>query len=166
MYEKSIELLNKGIADEMTAVHQYMYFHFHCEDQGLEVISQLFFRTAVEEMRHTELLAERILFLKGDVEMAASGVVQKIHDVNAMLDLAARMEQSSIHDYNHFAMECAANANSGSKKVFETLVDDEERHWNQYGLEMDKIKKYGLSYLALQTVGGGAPAAAEAGAAA
>ena len=33
MHEKSIELLNKGAADELAAVHQYMYFHFHCDDQ-------------------------------------------------------------------------------------------------------------------------------------
>ena len=35
MYEKSIELLNKAVADELHAVHQYMYFHFHCDDHGL-----------------------------------------------------------------------------------------------------------------------------------
>ena len=42
MYEKSIELLNKAVADEMYAVHQYMYFHFHCDDQGLELLANLF----------------------------------------------------------------------------------------------------------------------------
>ena len=35
MYEKSIELLNRAVADELSAVHQYMYFHFHCDDQGM-----------------------------------------------------------------------------------------------------------------------------------
>ena len=72
MYEKSIELLNKAVADEMAAVHQYMYFHFHCEDQGFELLAGLFMRTAIEEMEHIELLAERIIFLGGDVEMVAS----------------------------------------------------------------------------------------------
>ena len=42
MYEKSIELLNKAVADELAAVHQYMYFHFHCEDQGFELLSAPF----------------------------------------------------------------------------------------------------------------------------
>ncbi|MBV2095015.1 MAG: bacterioferritin, partial [Candidatus Thiodiazotropha sp. (ex Codakia orbicularis)] len=49
MYEKSIELLNQAVADELTAVHQYMYFHFHCDDQGIELLSALFKRTAIEE---------------------------------------------------------------------------------------------------------------------
>ncbi|PVV05574.1 MAG: bacterioferritin, partial [gamma proteobacterium symbiont of Ctena orbiculata] len=58
MYEKSIELLNQAVADELTAVHQYMYFHFHCDDQGIELLSALFKRTAIEEMMHIERLAD------------------------------------------------------------------------------------------------------------
>ena len=81
MHEKSIELMNKAVADELSAVHQYMYFHFHCDDQGLDLIAGLFKRTAIEEMLHIERLAERVLFLKGDVEMKASAEVQKIHSV-------------------------------------------------------------------------------------
>ena len=154
MYEKSIELLNKAVADEMSAVHQYMYFHFHCEDQGYELLSRLFMTTAIEEMGHVERCAERILFLEGEVEMVAAGSVQKIHDVKEMLELARKMEQESAHDYNLWANECSANADAGSKKVFEALVDDEERHFSQYDLEMEKLEKFGDRYLALQSIEG------------
>jgi bacterioferritin len=119
MKEKSIELLNKAIADELSAVHQYMYFHFHCDDLGYDLLSNLFKRTAIEEMMHVEKLAERILFLKGEVEMKASHDVQKIHDV---------------------------------KKIFEALVDDEERHYDQYDKEMENLVRFGDSYLALQSI--------------
>jgi bacterioferritin len=152
MYEKSIELLNKAVADEMTAVHQYMFFHFHCEDQGYGLISALFLRTAMEEMRHIELCAERILFLNGEVEMVASRGVEKVHDVKAMLEMARGMEESSIKDYNRWANESSANADSGSRKVFEGLVTDEERHYSQYDLELEKVKKFGEQYLALQSM--------------
>ena len=154
MYEKSIELLNKAVADEMSAVHQYMYFHFHCEDQGYELLSRLFMKTAIEEMGHVERCAERILFLGGEVEMTASESVQKIHDAKAMLERARAMEESSVHDYNQWANECSANADAGSKKVFEALVDDEERHFSQYDLEMEKIAKFGEQFLALQSIEG------------
>jgi bacterioferritin len=154
MYEKSIELLNKAVADEMSAVHQYMYFHFHCEDQGYEPLSGLFMKTAIAEMGHVERCAERILFLGGDVEMAASESVQQIHDVKAMLELARKMEEGSIRDYNQWANECSTNADAGSKKVFEGLVDDEERHFSQYDLEMQKIQKFGEQFLALQSIEG------------
>ena len=154
MKQKSIELLSKAVADELTAVHQYMYFHFHCEDQGFELLSGLFMRTAIEEMKHVERCAERILFLGGDVEMVAAGSVQKIHDVKAMLELARSMEEGSVRDYNLWANECSANADSGSKKVFEALVDEEERHFSQYDLEMEKIEKFGEQFLALQSIEG------------
>ena len=154
MYEKSIALLNKAVADEMSAVHQYMYFHFHCEDQGYELLSRLFMKTAIEEMGHVERCAERILFLGGEVEMAASESVQKIQDAKAMLERARAMEESSVRDYNQWANECSANADAGSKKVFEGLVDDEERHFSQYDLEMEKIAKFGEQFLALQSIEG------------
>ena len=152
MYEKSIELLNKAVADEMAAVHQYMYFHFHCEDQGFELLAGLFMRTAIEEMEHIELLAERIIFLGGDVEMVASTDVEKIQDVAEMLKMGIEMEQGSARDYNLWANECSANADSGSKKVFERLVDDEERHYDQYDNEMNNLKRFGDRYLALQSI--------------
>ena len=152
MYEKSIELLNQAVADEMSAVHQYMYFHFHCEDQGFELLAGLFMRTAIEEMQHIEQIAERIIFLGGDVEMVASEAVKKIQDVSQMLDMSIKMEQSSIRDYNLWANECSANADSGSKKVFERLVDDEERHYDQYDNEKNNLKRFGDRYLALQSI--------------
>jgi bacterioferritin len=152
MHEKSIELLNKGVADELFAVHQYMYFHFHCDDQGFDLLASLFKRTAIEEMGHIEALSERIIFLGGDVEMTAAAEVEKLHDVKAMLAKARQMEQESAVDYNRWANECAANNDAISKQVFESLVGDEERHYGQYDTEVLNIEKFGQSYLALQSI--------------
>lgn len=152
MKKKSIELLNKAVADELSAVHQYMYFHFHCDDQGFDLLANLFKRTAIEEMIHVEKLAERILFLKGEVDMTISQPVKQIHNVREMLALAASMEEGSANDYNLWANECAANADSISKKLFEELVGDEERHLDQYEDEMENLEKYGDNYLALQSI--------------
>lgn len=152
MHKESIVLLNKGVADELHAVHQYMYFHFHCDNQGLDLLSNLFKRTAIEEMLHVEKLADRILFLKGEVEMVVGGEVKKIHDVKEMLEMATAMEESSAKDYNKWANECAQNADSVTKQIFESLVVDEERHYDQYDTEMDNLTKYGKDYLALQSI--------------
>lgn len=150
--EKSIELLNKAVADELSAVHQYMYFHFHCDDQGYDLLANLFKKTAIEEMIHVEMLAERILFLGGEVEMDLSHKVKKIHDVKKMLELAGKMEENSANDYNKWANECTKNTDSVSKKLFESLVEDEERHFDQYDDEMTNLKKFGDNYLALQSI--------------
>jgi len=150
---KSIELLNKAVADELQAVHQYMYFHFHLDDQGFGPLSGLFRRIAIQEMGHVEALAERILFLKGDVEMVSAGPVEKIQEPEKMLAKAAQMEQDSARDYNLAAMECAANADSVSKQVFEQLVQDEEGHFDLYDKQLDNIRRFGPNYLALQSFG-------------
>jgi bacterioferritin len=152
MHEKSVELLNKAVADELAAVHQYMYFHFHCDDQGYDLLATLFKKTAIEEMGHVEDLAERILFLQGEVEMKESQDVNKILDVEKMLKMAAEMEAHSAKDYNLWANECSAHADSVSKKLFEELVGDEERHFDNFDMELSNLKKFGESYLALQSI--------------
>ena len=152
MHEKSIELLNKAVADEMLAIHQYMYFHFHCDDQGYDLLAGLFKKTAIEEMGHVETLSERILFLKGDVDMKVAGKVQTIHDPKEMVKCAAQMEKESARDYNLWANECSANADSASKKIFEDLVLDEERHYDQFDTEVENMEKFGEQYLALQSI--------------
>jgi bacterioferritin len=164
--KKSIELLNHAAADELHAVHQYMYFHFHLDDQGFGPLAALFKRTAIEEMMHIELLAERILFLKGEVQLVAAGEVEKINEPQAMLLKAAQMEQSSAGFYNKAAAECGSIQDSASKQIFERLVGDEERHFDQYDRQLEHIKQFGEKYLALQSFAGpsegGAPPAAKA----
>jgi bacterioferritin len=152
MKEKSIELLNEAVADELVAVHQYMYFHFHCDDQGYDLLASLFKKTAIEEMNHIEMIAERILFLGGDVEMKPHSDVEKVQAVKEMLVMARDMEESSAENYNKWANECAKNNDSASKKLFESLVEDEERHFDQYDDEMENLKKFGDNYLALQSI--------------
>jgi len=154
---KSIHLLNKAVADELQAVHQYMYFHFHLDDQGFKPLSQLFKRIAIQEMGHVEALAERILFLKGDVEMVAAGPVEKILEPEAILVKVMAMEEDGVRTYNQAAIECGANADAATKQLFERLVGDEEGHYDLFEKQHDNIKRFGLSYLALQSFGGGAP---------
>jgi bacterioferritin len=139
-----------------------MYFHFHLDDQGFKPLSLLFKRIAIQEMGHVELLAERILFLKGDVEMVSAGPVEKIVDPEAILVKGMAMEEDGVESYNQAALECAANADSVSKQVFEGLVRDEEGHFDQYEKQLDNVKRFGLSYLALQSFDAAPPAGAAA----
>ena len=137
-----------------------MYFHFHLDDQSLLPLSQLFKRTAIEEMMHVEKLADRVLFLKGEVEMTPAGPVEKITDPKGMLLKAMAMEEGSQIDYNNAANTCSANADSVSKQLFEGLTADEERHFDPYDKQRDNIERFGPSYLALQSFGSAsAPAA-------
>lgn len=148
---KSIELLNRAVGDELQAVHQYMYWHFHLDDQGFGPLAMLLKRTAIIEMGHVEKLAERILFLKGDVKMEVAAPVQTITDPAEILKRAAEMESQSARDYNQAARAAADNADAGSKQIFEALVADEEGHFDLFDKQLDNIKRFGPSYLALQS---------------
>ncbi|MBS1978224.1 MAG: bacterioferritin [Bacteroidetes bacterium] len=148
----SIDLLNKAVADELSAIHQYMYFHFHSDDQGFDLLANLFKKTAIEEMIHIEKLAERILFLKGDVLMKPAASVRQVKTVKEMLEMGRQMEEESAKEYNHWANECSAMADAVSKQIFEGLVADEERHFDQFDTELDNIAHFGANYLALQSI--------------
>jgi len=160
--QASVELLNKAVADELSAVHQYMYFHFHLDDCGLDPLASLFKRTAITEMGHVEKLAERILFLKGEVEMMASTPVAKITDPVMMLAKAVEMERASALDYNKWAHACGESLDAATKQLFESLVGDEEGHFDAFDKQQEHIREFGPAYLALQSFGKEAePAQAE-----
>ncbi len=123
-------------------------------------LSQLFKRIAIQKMGHLELLAERILFLKGDVLMVPAGPVENITEPEPILVKVMAMEEDGVRTYNEAALECAANADAASKQIFERLVNDEEGHFDQFEKQHDNIKRFGLSYLALRSFGGAVPQSA------
>ena len=106
--EKSIELLNKGVAKEIETVLQYIYFQAHFEDKGYTRLANLFRRTAIKEMGHIHMLADRIMFLKGDVIMKPMSDIVYLEkkegivdvDIAKILSIAADMERYLITDYH------------------------------------------------------------------
>ncbi|MGH9673456.1 MAG: ferritin-like domain-containing protein [Bryobacteraceae bacterium] len=148
---RSIQLLNRAVADELQAIHQYLYFHFHLDDQGFAPLAGLLKRIAVTEMGHVEKLAERVLFLGGDVDMALAGPVEKIREPDQILRRAAELEKDSARDYNQAAIDCGANADAASRHIFEELVKDEESHFDLFDKQLENIQRFGPSYLALQS---------------
>ena len=60
--------------------------------------------------------------------------------------MAAGMETGSVKDYNDWSNECSKNADSASKKIFEALVDDEERHYDQY--DSAELRRFATCLLA------------------
>ena len=150
--QKSIDLLNRAIGDELSAINQYMYFHFHCDDQGYDLLGALFKKTAIEEMRHVEKIADRILFLKGEIAMEPSQKVHYTSDIREMLTFSVGEEEGAITMYNDFANQSANNLDSVTKRLFEDIVIDEERHFDQFDTEIDNLEKFGDRYLALQSI--------------
>jgi len=153
-YLRSIELLNKALAQENTASLQYMLFHFVCEDKGYRPLAKYFKKTAIEEMRHAEMLAERILFLEGEVKMVLSRGVKNVEGVKEMLDYSRQLEKETIEDYNTWSKETGDLGDAATHKMFQNLIVQEEEHMDQYRLEMENMEQFGNEYLALQVVDG------------
>ncbi len=150
--EKSIELLNRAIAEELTAIHQYMYFHFVLDDLGYDLLASIFKKTAIEEMLHTEKFAERILFLGGEIEMKPAKDIEHIRDPREMLEWAMKSEEEAIDMYNEWALECSNNRDAGTKQIFEAVILDEERHFDTFETEFNNLKKFGDEYLSQQAM--------------
>jgi bacterioferritin len=98
------------------------------------------------------MAAERILFLGGDVEMKSAQEVEKITDVREMLVMARKMEEESVQEYNEWANIASQNNDAATRKIFEELVADEERHYDQYDQEIDNLDRFGEKYLVLQSI--------------
>ena len=158
--DKSIELINKGVAKEIETVLQYLYFQFHFEHNGYTHLAKLFKNVAIKEMMHIDMLSDRILFLKGDVIMRPASDIVYLDKVDGKPDLkiekvlkiAAQMENMTVDLYNDFAKQCGEAGDATSKRLFERLVEVEEEHEDTFDIECDNYEKFGETYLALQTI--------------
>ena len=109
-------------------------------------------KVAIEEMRHVEMLAERILFLGGDVDLNPIEPTRQLHEVEAMFSFAIKLEESTIKHYNAASASCAAAGDSVTQRMFQDLAAEEESHLDNFRNEMQNMVDYGQLYLTMQSV--------------
>jgi bacterioferritin len=151
MSKKVIDLLNGARSRELTAISQYMSQHYELEDRDFGKLASKFKEVAIAEMKHAEKLADRILFLKGEPTSKPDGVAKKGQQIPEMLTTNIDLEQQAILMYNVASMVCASEKDQISKKLFEELLKDEERHLNYFENIKDHVDKLGASYLVTLT---------------
>ena len=151
-YQKSIDMLNDAVRKEIASSLQYMYFHVHLEDAGYEYLARYLHKVSIAEMRHIEMLAERIMFLEGDVDMNPHEPTRRITDVSEMLGFAMKIEQSTIDSYNEYSRIASEAGDSVTHRMFQDLVADEEEHLDNFRTELQNMKDYGEMYLTMQSV--------------
>jgi bacterioferritin len=148
MSKKVIDLLNGARSRELTAITQYMAQHYELEDQDFAKLASKLKEIGIQEMKHAEKLAERILFLKGEPTSKPDGVAKKGQKIPEMLTTNIGLEAQAIKMYNDASVVCAAEKDQISKEVFEELLKDEEEHLNYFENEKTHIEKLGTAYLA------------------
>lgn len=148
MSKKVIDLLNGARSRELTAISQYMAQHYELEDQDFGKLGSKLKEIAIQEMKHAEKLAERILFLGGEPTSKPDGLAKKGQKIQDMLAVDIGLETQAIKMYNDASVICAAEKDQISKEVFEDLLKDEEEHLNYFENEKNHVEKLGAAYLA------------------
>ncbi|MCX8118978.1 MAG: bacterioferritin [Desulfobacterota bacterium] len=151
MSSKVIDLLNAARSRELHAIAQYMAQHYELEDQDFGKLASKFKEIAIQEMKHAEKLAERILFLKGEPTSKPDDTPKKGQTIPQMLETNMALEAQAMKMYNEAAVVCASEKDHISKEIFEELLKDEEEHYNYFDNVKDHIDKLGAPYLATLT---------------
>ena len=153
--KKVIEQLNVALSSELTAIVQYMAQSEMCQNWGYSRLGNLLKVRAIEEMKHAEGLIERAIFLDA---LPAVGVALKPQlgtKVEDQMEINLKDELQAVRDYNDAVSVCAKAGDDGSKKLFESMIKDEERHADYLESQIHAIKEMGIGpYLAQQMNGG------------
>ncbi len=148
MSQKVIDLLNGARSRELTAITQYMAQHYELEDSDYGKLGKKLKEIAIQEMKHAEALAERILFLKGSPTSKPDAEAKKGQKIEEMLATNVGLETTAIKMYNEASLVCAQEKDQISKQLFEKLLGEEESHLNDFENIKNHIEKMGTAYLA------------------
>lgn len=149
--DQVLQRLNDLLAEELTAVNQYIVHSEMCANWGFEKLHQLIEKRAIEEMKHAEKLIARILFLEG------TPIVSKLNKMNigAQVDVQLEndrvAEEGAVKMYNDSVRLAADQGDNGTREMLEAILGDEERHLDWLEAQLEQIKLMGLqNYLTEQ----------------
>lgn len=145
--QKVIDVLNKARSMELFAITQYMNQHYNLDDMDYGELAGKVKLIAIDEMRHAEIFAERIKELGGEPASESGGKVIKGQKIEVIFPFDAGLEDDTIAFYNQFLLVCRENGDSTSMKLFESIIDEEQIHFNYFENIDAHIEKLGNSYL-------------------
>jgi bacterioferritin len=149
--ETIIEKLNALLADELTAINQYMVHAEMCDNWGYERLHEAIQKRAIEEMRHAEKLIARIIFFEGKPIVSNLNPLHIGPDVEAQLKNDHEAEDGAIDAYNegiHLAVQVGDN---GTRDLLDSILVEEEAHIDWIEAQLDQVGQMGIqNYLAQQ----------------
>jgi bacterioferritin len=149
--KKVIAALNDLLADELTAINQYVVNSEMCHNWGYERLHKLVEKRAIDEMKHAERLIGRILFLEGLPVVTKLKQMHIGETVEAQLKNDSISEVEAIKAYNDRIKLCVEVGDNGSRELLESILKDEENHVDWLEAQVDQIKQMGIeNYLVEQ----------------
>ena len=150
--DKIIEKLNALLADELTAVNQYMVHSEMCANWMYEHLHKAIEKRAIDEMKHAERLIGRILFLDGRPIVSVLNPLNIGADVEAQLANDWAAEAGAVKAYNDGIRLAVEVGDNGTRELFESILKDEEVHIDWLEAQLEQIKQMGIqNYLVEQT---------------
>jgi bacterioferritin len=150
--ETIIQQLNVRLADELTAVNQYIVHSEMCADWGYERLHEAVEKRAIEEMKHAEKLIARIIFLEGKPTVSKLNEIHIGADVESQLKNDLVAEHTAVKDYNDDIRTAAELGDNGTRELLESILEDEENHVDWLEAQLDQVQQMGIqNYLTEQT---------------
>jgi bacterioferritin len=149
---KVIDVLNRLLADELTAINQYMVHSEMCANWGYERLHHVIEKRAVDEMHHAEWLIGRIIFLEGMPIVSKLNPIMIGKEVPEMIRNDTDAEISAISAYNEGVRIAVAAGDEASADLMRKILHDEERHEDWGEGQLEQVGQMGVeNYLAVQT---------------
>jgi bacterioferritin len=150
--DQIIETLNMLLADELTAINQYMVHSEMCANWGYGELHEAVEKRAITEMKHAEMHIARIIFLEGRPTVSALNPIHVGADVLAQLknDLAA--ERGAVKSYNDGIKLAVAAGDNGTRAMLESILKDEEDHLDWLETQLDQIEQMGIQFYLVEKV--------------
>ena len=150
---KLIETLNSLLADELTAINQYMVHSEMANNWGYEKLHQQFEKRAIDEMKHAEILIGRILFLEGTPTVNKYNKMMIGADVPKQLAGDHGFEMMAIKAYNDAIILAGEVKDYATREILEKILKDEDRHIDQIEELQDQIEQMSLQIFLSTQVG-------------
>jgi len=148
---KVIAILNEVLKAELTAINQYFLHAEMCENWGYEKLSDYIKKQSIDEMKHAEVLMERILFLDATPNMQPLEL-NVGQNVRQMIENDLALEISAVKAYNAAVLIATQEKDNGSRDLLVHLLKDEEGHVDWLEAQLHQIKEMGYErYLSTQT---------------
>jgi bacterioferritin len=146
-----IKVLNEVLRKELTGINQYFIHSKMCKNWGYAVLAEHGWNESIDEMKHADLLVERILFLEGVPNITAYDKIMVGSNVKHQLENDLGLEQAAITVLKPGIRVCLDAHDDATRELLEHIVTDEERHIDWIETQFHQIKEVGYeNYLTQQ----------------
>ena len=150
--EKVIGYLNQVLKNELTAINQYFLHARMFKSWGLNVLNEHEYQESVDEMKHADLLIERILFLDGLPNLQDIGALRIGEDPAEIIAADLKLEQAGVPVLREAVQYCEAQRDFVSRDLFANILASEEGHIDWLETQLQLIDRIGIeNYLQSKT---------------